>query len=740
MAAALVFTPLAKTSAGVILSEVMAANKAGLTDENGAYSDWIELYNDSEAPVDLHHWHLTDDPARPARWEFPPVVIPAQGYLVVFASGKDRSDPGAALHTDFSLAAEGEYLALSDPAGMLVDEVAKGLPPQVADVSWGRVPGELSSYAYFYTPTPGGPNAVASRATDPPVIGTGSRTFTQPFTVTLSAQQPGALIFYTLDGALPTPASISYTGPIAVSATTRLRAVAVAPDLLVSLISGATYLQLAPDAVAANSNLPLMILDNFSAGRPDSGTDAAWMIFEPGGTAARSTLTASPSAATRAWIKVRGSSTSTATKYSLSLESRNETGADRDLPLLGLPDDSDWVLSAPYEYDRSLIRNPLMYALSRLSGRYAPRTRQVELYLNTDGGPVQASDYFGVYTLTERIKRGSNRVNVTAISSLDNAGAAVTGGYLLKVDRADPGESGFTAGGQTLYFVDPDEPQITSAQRAWLTAYINDFKTALYAPDFYQPATGYAKWIDPATFIDHHILNVAAKNVDALRLSAYLYKDRMGRLSAGPLWDFDRSLESSDSRDNNFNTWRGETGDLGTDFFRYTWYGDLFRDENFWQEWIDRFDELRHGALSDAGVRAVVDAQAAELTEAAARNFARWSDKPPRFGGWSGEISNLRTWFVNRLNWMDNQFTRPPVANTAGGPVAPGFQLNLTSPSLSKPGAIIYYTTDGTDPRLFDVTTGQQIITDTLIPLNSQVKVFFAHLGYRDRLAGRRQF
>ena len=65
-----------------------------------------------------------------------------------------------------------------------------------------------------------------------------------------------------------------------------------------------------------------------------------------------------------------------------------------------------------------------------------------------------------------------------------------------------------------------------------------------------------------------------------------------------------------------------------------------------------------------------MDLMAAELTEAAPRNFARWDDKPARYGGWSGEVSHLRSWIASRLAWMDQQFTRPPVSNVAGGPVA----------------------------------------------------------------------
>ncbi len=724
LATAWAFVLVTKAGAAMHLTEIMASNATGLTDEDGAHSDWIELHNSGPGPVNLRGWHLTDDPLRATRWEFPELTLPEGGFVVVFASGKDRSAPGEELHTDFSLAAEGEYLALTDPAGQEADEFAPGFPPQVTNVSWGLVPGAvMGTHAYFYTATAGRVNITSQRASEQPVFSEASRTFTAPLTVTLSSPQAGAQIFFTLDGSSPSTDSTRYTEPVLVTATTRLRAITKAQDLMPSLIAGTAYVQLAADAVPASSNLPLMILDNFSAARPVYGSDAVWMVFEPGGAANRTTLTAQPAIASAAYIKVRGSTTANANKYSLAVEARNEAGGDRDFPVLGLPADSDWVLTAPYEYDRALIRNPLMYQLSNEAGRYAPRTRQVELYLNTDGGAVTAADYFGVYTLTERIKRGGDRVDVAEISPRDNSGTAVTGGYILKIDRADPGETGFTAGGQTLFFVDPDEPDITPAQRTWLTYHMNGWRTSLSAQDFFDPRTGYAKWGEPASFVDHHILNVAAKNVDALRLSAYLHKDRLGRLAAGPLWDFDRSLESTDGRDNNFNTWRGETSDLGTDYFRYTWYNEMFRDLNFWQQWIDRYEELRSGPLSTGRVQAVVDAQAAELTEAAARNFQRWSDRPPRFGGWNGEVANLRAWFTSRLAWMDNQFTRPPAANTPGGPLPPEFQVNLTSPSLARPGAVIYYTTDGSDPRVFDVTTGQQIVTETFIGLTHPVKV-----------------
>lgn len=730
-AAAWAFAFAANARAALHITEIAASNKNGLTDEDGAHSDWIEIRNSGPGAVNLRGWHLTDDPLRVTRWEFPDLVLEEGAFVIVFASGKDRSSAGNELHTDFSLAAEGEYLALTDPNGLEADEFAPAYPPQVTDVSWGLVPGQVQgTHAYFYEATPGTINITSARASDPPVISPASGTFSTgglngaaPPLVTITSPQEGAVIFYTLDGSTPSTASTLYTGPLTINSTTRLRAIAAAPGLLPSLVSGETWFELAADAVSADSNLPLMIVDNFNGGRPDFGTAATWMIFERDAGSGRAALTNSPAFATGAFIKVRGSSTAAANKYSLSLEARNEAGGDRDFTVFGLPDDSDWILNAPYEFDRALLRNPLMYALSHAAGRYAPRTRQVELYLNTDGGAITAADYFGVYAFTEKIKRSPARVDVAEISPLDNSPPGVTGGYLLKIDRADAGENGFPAAGQTLYFVDPDEPDISPAQRIWLTWYLNSWQTSLTAPDFFDPLNGYAQWADPGSFIDHHLLNVAAKNVDALRLSAYFHKDRRGRFAAGPVWDFDRCMDSTDARDDNFNTWRGETGDYGTDYFRYPWYNEMFADRNFWQAWIDRLEELRRGPLNTAAVHAMVDSMAAEIAEAAPRNFARWSDKPPRFGGWSGEVAHLRSWIASRLAWMDAQFTRPPEANTAGGPVTAGFPLDLTPPSLARPGAVIYYTTDGSDPRLFDDTTGQQVISSTFIGAAHPVRV-----------------
>ena len=123
--------------ADVVISEFMAANDSGLTDEEGEWSDWIELHNTGPETVDLNGWHLTDNSLQLTKWQLPATNIAANGYLLVFASGKDHRNPGAPLHTNFKLTTSGEYLALTRPDGTIASQYGPAFPPQVPDVSYG---------------------------------------------------------------------------------------------------------------------------------------------------------------------------------------------------------------------------------------------------------------------------------------------------------------------------------------------------------------------------------------------------------------------------------------------------------------------------------------------------------------------------------------------------------------------------------------------------------------------------
>lgn len=121
----------------IVINEIMAVNRSSRLDEDGEASDWIELYNTTERTISLKGWHLTDQPGDPTLWTFPAVTVGPHGFLIVYASQKNRTNDVAKLHTNFALDQGGEYLALV--RNDLVVEFAfdPGFPPQWADIAYG---------------------------------------------------------------------------------------------------------------------------------------------------------------------------------------------------------------------------------------------------------------------------------------------------------------------------------------------------------------------------------------------------------------------------------------------------------------------------------------------------------------------------------------------------------------------------------------------------------------------------
>ena len=231
-----------------VINEFLASNgsqkplgEGDLLDADGDSSDWIELYNLTREPFDLGGWYLTDDANQPAKWRLPsPTVLAPEGYLLVFASGKDRAT--GELHTSFKLAAEGGYLALVLPDGRTVaSDYGPSYPPQRRSISYGLAP---HGAQYFAVPTPGRPNT--SGRID---IAAGPRfshehgSYTASFTLTLSCDTPGATIRYTIDGRPPTETGGQvYGAPLAIRTTTCVRAAAFKTGCVPSVVETRTFI------------------------------------------------------------------------------------------------------------------------------------------------------------------------------------------------------------------------------------------------------------------------------------------------------------------------------------------------------------------------------------------------------------------------------------------------------------------------------------------------------------------
>nr|WP_319265607.1 CotH kinase family protein [uncultured Draconibacterium sp.] len=360
-------------------------------------------------------------------------------------------------------------------------------------------------------------------------------------------------------------------------------------------------------------------------------------------------------------IEIRGSSSQMFPKKSYGFELRDNDGADMDFPLLGMPEEEDWILYAPYS-DKSLIRNVLLFTLAEKLGAYAPRCRLVELFLN--------DSYQGVYVLMEKIKRDKNRLDIAKLKADDNDGEELTGGYIVKVDKltgsgGDGWSSNYKNASNRITYYQYEEPEaedISSQQANYIQDYIDAFETAVYNEDF-DPLEGYQSYANINSFIDYIIMNELSKNVDGYRLSTFLYKDKNEKLNAGPLWDFNLAFGNADYYYGWETTGLQVYADLGEDEWQNPfWWKGLLRDQYFTKALKCRWEELSTAQLSNNSIEQVVDSLVNVLDEPAERNFLRW----PVLGEYvwpnyyvaqtyNSEISWLKHWIVERmrvLNYM----------------------------------------------------------------------------------------
>ena len=393
-----------------------------------------------------------------------------------------------------------------------------------------------------------------------------------------------------------------------------------------------------------------------------------------------------------AGVERRGSTSQTLfPKIGYGLELRTAAGADTSAVVLGMPREEDWVLHGPYS-DKTLIRNAFAYGLAADLMDYAPRSRFVEL--------VVGGDYRGVYLLTERIKRDGDRVDVARMEPDDLTGVALTGGYIVKIDKFT-GEStgpglinGFElppvglpgARPTKILHHYPRPRDIAPAQSAYIQGVLRDFETRLASANMDDPETGYVPLVDLESFVDYLLVNEVTRNVDAYRLSTYLSKDRDdgpggGRLRMGPVWDFNLALANAAY----CNAPEAEgwayafNGYCPEDFFYAPfWYERLSTSRPFLDVLAARYAALRqNGLLSDERLFARFDSLAAAVPPAAVdRNFERW----PVLGEYTwpnayvpnsreDALRHARAWLGRRMAWMDGAIDRlsaPPPTSAPG--------------------------------------------------------------------------
>ncbi len=365
-------------------------------------------------------------------------------------------------------------------------------------------------------------------------------------------------------------------------------------------------------------------------------------------------------------IEWRGSSSQGFPKKPYSIELRNDKGEDNPFALCGFPVESDFILFASYN-EKSLMHNVFTMSLGRQMNMYSSRTKYVEVIL--DGS------YQGVYVLMEKIKVDKNRVNIASLTTQDNAGDQLTGGYIIKIDKNTGTNNGSfrsnypnSYGKISEYFYHAPK-LINSVQKNYIKNYVNEFESAIYTVSLKDTLKGYRKFIDVKSFIKMFILNEISRNVDGYRISSFFHKDKDskgGKLVAGPPWDYDISYGNADyCEGNRFDLWGYKFNDIcNGDFWQVPGFWDkLLADPYFVNElrayW---FKERKAGGILELSkLLKEVDAYALELEDAQNRNFNKWPilgkyiwpNPQPIPINYSGEVLELKNWLKNRLTWID---------------------------------------------------------------------------------------
>ena len=315
-----------------------------------------------------------------------------------------------------------------------------------------------------------------------------------------------------------------------------------------------------------------------------------------------------------ALFRIRGNSSRNFPKknYRIKLVTDETAVNANSLPLLGMGAENDWALHGPF-LDKTLMRNYMWMNISAEIMGYAPNVRFCEVILN--------GEYQGVYVLMETIKEDEYRVDMS-----DYEPGSYETSYLLRMDSADEGAllENYTWYTQQLEFDELIRTgiQVLYPQVEYLSEEVMDYiqrdisrvERGLYSSDMVTGNYDYASEIDVDSFVDYYILQEFLANNDVFSRSTYFYRDVRGKLTIGPVWDYNNVL----------NNYFHDFSHSGFLLVNRSWYGRLMTDESFVRRVIARYRELREGILSDEYLLQYMDDVVEYLGPAIERNDEVW--------------------------------------------------------------------------------------------------------------------
>lgn len=347
-------------------------------------------------------------------------------------------------------------------------------------------------------------------------------------------------------------------------------------------------------------------------------------------------------------VELQGFSGVSFPKKNYDFINTDSAGYKLDTPMLGMKREHDWILKAEFT-DNSLLKNSVAYHFANAMGRYTPHTMFCEVFVN--------GDYVGVYNLTEKVKRDTNRVNINKLKTIDTSGIELTGGYIIEMNI-----NGSAGAWNSIYppinsatcnlpvefkHVYPNVDSIPLVQHNYIKNYVDSFENVLAGNNFQDPVNGWRKFAAQGSFIDFLIVNEYSANFDSYGRSTYMYKEKIthgGKLHIGPPWDYDRGFADG--------TQAGWVHEITHPYWPFPFWWSKFRQDSvFMRTLYCRWHTLRVNTLSDDSFNTYIDSISNYIHDAAVRNYERW----PQQGvtDYNLEVDNLKQWIHDRNAWID---------------------------------------------------------------------------------------
>lgn len=611
--------PISLYGQTLYINEFMALNNSTIKNNFNSYEDWIEIYNPNNYSVPLAGYKLTDDPLVPAKWYFPEsVLIPAKGYLLIWASNRDTI-VGNYIHTNFRLSAAGEFLGLSSPTKSYIDSITYG--SQSSDISYGRRPDGGILWTYYQLPTPGTSNDSTTRLPIPPPD------FSHPpgiyfgsFQLTLSHPIGGAQIYYTLDGSNPSPMSSKYSTPISINSSRVVRVMATVSGRVPSNIASTSYIY------RPTGNLPIfsLVTDQANLYSPDSGI---FVFYDSSGSKWERPITVhyfnrfnSTNFEIDGGVRVHGGASRAFPKKPMRLYfESNFTSSELHYKMfnnshvnkfdrLVLKSGGNDMIQESYRW--TLIRDQLLTDLYAKHKGYYSHGNYAQVYLN--GQP------FGIYNTREHLSK----------SFLEN---------YLGLNDADLRSSWFADIGDdvqwnTMWNFIWNNPVIDSAKFSYLESIVN---------------------VDD--FIDYQLFEIWGGNDDWPHTNYYLAKDRTGGKWNWIMWDVDRSFRTHTKSPYNSFAWalrdtvrkdlsiEDDAGKVvGTLMLRRLMTNQTFKDK-----FLARFTDLLNIDFQPVNVNRVLDSLKTFLNSDISFETAKWGSS---YSTWNANIDTVRRFIATRVD------------------------------------------------------------------------------------------